>query len=118
MTVRVRLFAGLREAMGWSDRQVQVAAGPATPLTLWRQLQLADGWTAVCGVSGSAEVGAEPVSPVGCSRPDRSGTDEVPAGSDTLPAGVRVAINQAFAEADTSLADGDELAFLPPISGG
>jgi molybdopterin converting factor small subunit len=35
-----------------------------------------------------------------------------------LPDGVRVAINQAFAAADTPLADGDELAFLPPISGG
>jgi molybdopterin synthase sulfur carrier subunit len=31
---------------------------------------------------------------------------------------VRVAINQQFASADTPLADGDELAFLPPISGG
>jgi molybdopterin converting factor small subunit len=29
-----------------------------------------------------------------------------------------VAINQAFATPDTPLADGDELAFLPPISGG
>jgi molybdopterin converting factor small subunit len=31
---------------------------------------------------------------------------------------VRVAINQRFASADTPLANGDELAFLPPISGG
>ncbi|MEY2643451.1 MAG: hypothetical protein RLZZ611_100, partial [Cyanobacteriota bacterium] len=31
---------------------------------------------------------------------------------------VRVAINQRFAAADTPLHPGDELAFLPPISGG
>jgi molybdopterin converting factor small subunit len=31
---------------------------------------------------------------------------------------VRVAINQQFADPGTPLADGDELAFLPPISGG
>ncbi|MFZ9463009.1 MAG: MoaD/ThiS family protein [Vulcanococcus sp.] len=38
-----------------------------------------------------------------------------------LPGGlgsVRVAINQRFAAADTPLQPGDELAFLPPISGG
>ena len=31
---------------------------------------------------------------------------------------VRVAINRQFAHADTPLQPGDELAFLPPISGG
>jgi molybdopterin synthase sulfur carrier subunit len=31
---------------------------------------------------------------------------------------VRIAINQQFAEAHTPLHPGDELAFLPPISGG
>ena len=31
---------------------------------------------------------------------------------------VRVAINQQFAAADSPLQPGDELAFLPPISGG
>ncbi|MEB3165560.1 MAG: MoaD/ThiS family protein [Cyanobacteriota bacterium] len=31
---------------------------------------------------------------------------------------VRVAINQQFASADSPLQPGDELAFLPPISGG
>ncbi|NDG74420.1 MAG: MoaD/ThiS family protein [Synechococcaceae bacterium WB8_1B_136] len=31
---------------------------------------------------------------------------------------VRVAINHEFTTADTPLHDGDELAFLPPISGG
>jgi molybdopterin synthase sulfur carrier subunit len=31
---------------------------------------------------------------------------------------VRIAINQQFATADTPVQAGDELAFLPPISGG
>ena len=31
---------------------------------------------------------------------------------------VRVAVNGALAGADTALADGDEVAFLPPVSGG
>ncbi len=35
-----------------------------------------------------------------------------------LPTGVRVAINQRFATPDTALHPGDELAFLPPITGG
>jgi molybdopterin synthase sulfur carrier subunit len=83
LTLRVRLFAGLREAAGWSERTVQ-APGGASPLQLWQQLELA---------------GAGP-------------------GGAGLPDGVRVAINQSFAAADTPLADGDELAFLPPISGG
>lgn len=84
--VRVRLFAGLREAMGWSETQVELSPAPdstvatrPTPAQLWRQL------------------GLQPGDP---------------------PAGVRVAINQQFASWDTPLSGGDELAFLPPISGG
>ncbi len=96
--VRVRLFAGLREAMGWSERLVRVEVVPATPLLLWRQLQLAAAWQASLGSDAAC-------------RAAETATDD-------LPAGVRVAINQAFAAADTPLADGDELAFLPPISGG
>jgi molybdopterin synthase sulfur carrier subunit len=90
-TVRVRLFAALREAMGWSEQQVAAATSPATPLDLWRQLDLAGAWQAATGATPAVEA---------------------------LPEGVRVAINQQFAGADTPLADGDELAFLPPISGG
>ncbi|SBO44161.1 MoaD/ThiS family protein [Cyanobium sp. NIES-981] len=39
-------------------------------------------------------------------------------GPGPLPAGVRVAVNQQFAPPDQPLHPGDELAFLPPISGG
>jgi molybdopterin synthase sulfur carrier subunit len=76
--VRVRLFAGLREAMGWNEQLVTATAVP-TPLAVWGQLGLE---------------------------------------RDQPPAGLRVAINQQFASWDTPLTSGDELAFLPPISGG
>ena len=66
-----------------------------TPLELWQQLDLAGAWLAAT----SAPAGATPA-------------------GEGLPAGIRVAINQQVAGADTPLADGDELAFLPPISGG
>lgn len=93
-TVRVRLFAALREAMGWSEQQVAASTAPATPLQLWHQLDLAGAWQAATGGEAPPDAG------------------------DALPEGVRVAINQQFADAATPLADGDELAFLPPISGG
>lgn len=35
-----------------------------------------------------------------------------------LPQRIRVAVNQQFAEPSQTLGDGDEVAFLPPISGG
>jgi molybdopterin synthase sulfur carrier subunit len=79
LRVRIRLFASLREAMGWGDQLLSPTTVPATPRTLWRQLGLMPG---------------EP------------------------PAGIRVAINQQFADWQTPLSPGDELAFLPPISGG
>ena len=90
-TVKVRLFASLREAAGWGEQSVRIEAWEATPLDLWRQLGL----------------GA--LSPV-------EGID--PPGGDVLPGGVRVAINQQFASPQAPLAAGDELAFLPPITGG
>ncbi|MEB3317665.1 MAG: MoaD/ThiS family protein [Cyanobacteriota bacterium] len=86
-TVRVRLFASLRDGAGWSERLVVLPVlpdqGPSTPLLLWRLLDLAP-----------------------------------PAVANAWPAGVRVAINQRFAAPDTPLQSGDELAFLPPITGG
>jgi len=82
--VRVRLFASLRDAMGWSEQLVRLETATATPLALWHQLGL----------------GLE-----------HQGPDEP-------PTEVRVAINQQFAAWDAPLQAGDELAFLPPISGG
>ena len=75
--IRVRLFAGLREQAGWSERQCRPPQAAANPAQIWAQLQLPGD-----------------------------------------PGLVRVAINQQFAALDTPLQPGDELAFLPPISGG
>ena len=40
-----------------------------------------------------------------------------PAFAASLPKG-RIAVNQEFAESTLVLADGDEVAFMPPMSGG
>jgi molybdopterin synthase sulfur carrier subunit len=77
--ITVRLFGALREAMGWSRREL---ADARTPAAIWRQLGLAQ------------------------------------QAGDGLPAGVRVAVNHHFAHPETPLHPGDEVAFLPPISGG
>ena len=73
MTVRVRLFAGLRERAGWSERAVDAET-------------VADVW-------GALELGDE-------------------------PAGLLYAVNRAYAERNQPLADGDEVALIPPVSGG
>ncbi len=44
------------------------------------------------------------------------GTDSAAGGG--IPPSTRIAINQAFATPDTPLRPGDEVAFLPPITGG
>ena len=80
-SIRIRLFAGLREEAGWGERLWSVAGpslhGPITPGRVWSALQLPGD-----------------------------------------PGAVRVAVNQQFASLDAPLQPGDELAFLPPISGG
>ncbi|NQV11499.1 MAG: MoaD/ThiS family protein [Cyanobacteria bacterium] len=89
--VTVRLFAALRERAGWGERRVALPADqPRMSATdLWWQLELGD--------RAAGADGAQPGS---------------------LPSSLRVAINQAFASPDQPLQAGDELAFLPPISGG
>jgi molybdopterin synthase catalytic subunit len=72
--VRVRLFAGLRERAGWSEREVD--AGP-TVGDVWVELGLGD-----------------------------------------EPGGLLYAVNQEYAERDRELAEDDEIAVIPPVSGG
>jgi molybdopterin synthase catalytic subunit len=71
--VTVKLFAGLRERAGWSQRQVDAA----TVADVWRALELGD-----------------------------------------EPAGLLYAVNKEYATADRALSDGDEVALIPPVSGG
>ena len=73
MGVKVRLFAGLRERAGWSERELEAAT-------------VADVWPAL-------ELGEE-------------------------PKGLLYAVNKEYADRDRELADGDEVALIPPVSGG
>jgi molybdopterin synthase catalytic subunit len=73
MAVTVRLFAGLRERAGWSERTVEAAS-------------VADVWPAL--------------------------------GLGDEPEGLLYAVNRSYAARDTALAEGDEVALIPPVSGG
>jgi molybdopterin synthase catalytic subunit len=73
VSVRVRLFAGLRERAGWSQREIEAAT-------------VADVWPAL-------DLGEE-------------------------PDGLLYAVNHEYAERGRALADGDEVALIPPVSGG
>ena len=119
--VRVRLFAALREAAGWSERLVALPPSgdprPCTPLLLWHELELATHWPAPANPGRPSLSG-------GPSRPGHSPSCAEPSplaasrAEPSLPTGLRVAINQRFATPHTPLHPGDELAFLPPITGG
>jgi molybdopterin synthase catalytic subunit/molybdopterin converting factor small subunit len=74
MVVQVRLFAGLRERAGWSQREVE---GVDTVADVWPTLALGD-----------------------------------------EPPGLLYAVNHEYADRDRQLADGDEVALIPPVSGG
>jgi molybdopterin synthase catalytic subunit len=76
LTVRVRLFAMLRERAGASAVDLELPDG-ATAGDVWPALG----------------IGPE-------------------------PAGLAIAVNHGYADRATALADGDELAFIPPVSGG
>ena len=74
MRVTVKLFAGLRERAGWSERELE---GVESVGEVWPQLDLGD-----------------------------------------EPAGLLYAVNKEYANADRTLRDGDEVALIPPVSGG
>jgi molybdopterin synthase catalytic subunit/molybdopterin converting factor small subunit len=74
MVVQVRLFAGLRERAGWSQREVE---GVDTVADVWPRLALGD-----------------------------------------EPPGLLYAVNHEYADRDRALVDGDEVALIPPVSGG
>jgi molybdopterin synthase catalytic subunit/molybdopterin converting factor small subunit len=74
MPVRVRLFAGLRERAGWSEKELE---GIARVGDVWPALELGD-----------------------------------------EPGGLLYAVNREYAEPGQELRDGDEVALIPPVSGG
>jgi MoaE-MoaD fusion protein len=71
--VTVKVFAGLRERAGWSEREIEAA----TVADVWGQLGLGE-----------------------------------------EPAGLLYAVNQEYADRSAPLSDGDEVALIPPVSGG
>ena len=77
-SVKVLLFAALRDQAGWEERRLPLpSAGTTSALDLWSSLGLGP-W------------------------------------SDSL----RVAVNQVLVDPQSSVVAGDELAFLPPFTGG
>jgi molybdopterin synthase catalytic subunit/molybdopterin converting factor small subunit len=74
MRVAVKLFAGLRERAGWSEREL-------------------DGVDRVADVWPAHDIGDE-------------------------PEGLLYAVNKEYADGDRQLVDGDEVALIPPVSGG
>jgi molybdopterin synthase catalytic subunit/molybdopterin converting factor small subunit len=72
--IKVRLFAGLRERAGWSERELDGVA------------RVGDVWAAL--------------------------------GLGPEPDGLLYAVNKEYARRERELADGDEVALIPPVSGG
>jgi molybdopterin synthase catalytic subunit/molybdopterin converting factor small subunit len=72
--IRVRVFAGLRERAGWSEKELE---GVERVADVWPALGLGD-----------------------------------------EPPGLLYAVNREYADRDRELADGDEVALIPPVSGG
>lgn len=83
MTIRVRLFAAIREALGRESVELTFAEG-ATPDDVWRALLRLD----ARGALKSRRVN------------------------------LAAAVNLKYTRFDSPLADGDEVVFIPPVSGG
>jgi len=83
MTIRVRLFAAIREVLGREDVVLELAPG-ATPEDAWRELTRLD----ERGVLASRRTN------------------------------LAAAVNRRYTKFDAPLAEGDEVVFIPPVSGG
>lgn len=77
MHVTVKVFAHLRERLGFDERALEIADS-ATVGDVWRELT----------------------------------------GEEAPPRHVLCAVNLDYAAPDAALADGDEVAFFPPVTGG
>lgn len=83
MTIRVRLFAALREALGRESIELTLAEG-ATAEDVWRELVRID---------ERAQLASR-------------------------RANLAAAVNRKYTRFDAPLSDGDEVVFIPPVSGG
>ncbi len=83
MTINVRLFAAIREAVGRERVEIDLADG-ATPEDVWREL-----------------VRQDPRGGLAARRHN-----------------LAAAVNRKYAKFDATLKDGDEVVFIPPVSGG
>ncbi len=77
MKITVKLFASLRESLGYAEREIEIGDGK-TLHQVWKQVK----------------------------------GDAVPPGE------VLMAINMDYANPETRVKDGDEVAFFPPVTGG
>ncbi len=68
-------------------------------------------------ITGSGELAREVGAPADAQAAWETLTLEFPALGQYRPV-VSCAVNEQYAKFDTPLADGDEVAFLPPVSGG
>ncbi len=83
MTIHVRLFAAIREALGRESVDLTLADG-ATPGDVWHELL----------------------------RLDEGGTLAA------RRANLAAAVNRKYTRFDAPLSEGDEVVFIPPVSGG
>lgn len=83
MTVRVRLFAAIREALGREVVDLNLPDG-ATAEDAWRELARIDGGGALAARRHN----------------------------------LAAAVNRRYAKFDAPLQEGDEVVFIPPVSGG
>lgn len=83
MTIRVRLFAAIREALRREALDLSLPDG-ATPEDAWRELLRLD---------GGGALGARRLN-------------------------LAAAVNRRYTKFDAPLREGDEVVFIPPVSGG
>lgn len=83
MTIRVRLFAAIRETIGRESVDLTLPEG-ATAEDVWRELALLD----AKGTLGARR------------------------------ANLAAAVNRKYTKFDVPLKEGDEVVFIPPVSGG
>lgn len=91
MSLRILYFAGLRDALGLAEETVELADLPCLP-----------------GLPGGVRTVGSLADHLAARHPAYR----------ERRAHVRIARNEAFAPDDEAVADGDVVAFIPPVAGG